>query len=126
MIVGKPTQISEQLRRSVDRRSIRPRHKLQTVSILVLTQKILDLSKALLGFFLRAIRHDLARIHDRPREHSSQARILDRTNRFAGAIGTRIQKIVLANGRHSATKRLDASEHASLVKMLGPERKSVV
>src|SRR5690348_9098058 len=121
MIVGKPPQISEQLRRSVDRRSIGSRHKLQTVSILVLTQKVLDLSKCLLRFFLRAIWHDLTRIHDRPCEHSSQTRILDRPNRFEGTVGAGVQKIVLANRCHSAANRLDASEQASSVKMLGPE-----
>src|SRR6185503_18989689 len=75
MIIGKPPELSEQLGRGVDRWSIGAGHKPQTVSILVLTQKVLDLSKCLLGLFLRAIRYDLAPIHDRAHEHSSHARI---------------------------------------------------
>src|SRR6476661_10970011 len=86
MIIGKPPELSEQLGRGVDRRSIGAGHKPQTVSILVLTQKVLDLSKCLLGLFLRAIRYDLAPIHDRAREHSSHARILDRPNCLEGAV----------------------------------------
>src|SRR5689334_4885105 len=121
MIIGKLPELSEQLGRGVDRRSIRPGHKAKTLSILVLTQNLLDLSKCLLGLFLRAIGYDLTHIHDRACEHSSHARILDRPNRLERAVEARIQKIVLTNRRHSTAERLDTSEQASRIKMLGPK-----
>src|SRR5678815_342785 len=110
MIISKLPELSEQLRRRVDRRSIRPGHKAKTVPILMLTEKVLDLSKCCFGLFLRAIGHDFACIHDRACEDSSHARVLDGPDRFEGAVGARIQKIVLTNRRHSTAEGLDTSE----------------
>src|ERR1044071_8567764 len=119
MIIGKLPELPEQLRRGIDWRRIRTGHKAKTMSILMLIQNVLDLSKCCLGLFLRAIGHDFASIHDRAREHSSHPGFLDRSNGLEGAVGTRIQKIVLTNGRPSTAEGLDTSEQASRIKMLG-------
>ena len=48
----------------------------------------------------------------------AQARVSDRPNRFKGALGMRIEKIMLAERRDAALDGFDATEHCPGVEVL--------
>ena len=117
-VVGETADLAQQVGRGVDRRRIRPGHKLELLAAFVLRQDFLDAAESLLRFFFRTIWHNLPGIHDRAREDCAQAGLLHRPDGLEGALRTGVEKIVLADGGHAAMDRFDAAKQAAGVKML--------
>src|SRR5437773_924544 len=81
-------------------------------------EKIFNTAKSNFRRFLGAIWNDIASIHDRAGENGSEAGFSKGSNRFKGALGIGIKKVVLADGGNTAANRLNASEQRSSVEML--------
>ena len=120
-VVGETADLAQQVGRGVDRRRIRPGHKLELLAAFVPRQNFLDAAESLLRFFFRTIGHNLAGIHDRAREDCAQPGLLHRADGLEGALRTGVEKVVLADGGHAAADRFDAAEQAAGVKMLRSE-----
>ena len=109
LFIGESSDLLQQIRRRIERRRVGAGHKREPFTLPICRNDILDMAKRSVGVFLDAVRHDLARIHDRARKNGTQPRLTDSPDGFEGAFRMRIKKVVLADRRDAAADRLDAT-----------------